>query len=558
MKSCPATWWPTPPVSWVAARLTDASRRLQSAAGVTPDAVTADAYLLRAVELLLLAGDVAGAHQLQDAVHRCADTLSRRYILGAILAAEGQIVEAAAEIRVVAEAARTGDPRLFARAASSLALLFTRLGRGDDAADWAARALAAVDDDLTCVLTARQAQGFGLAMSGRPGDAVATFDDLEPARPGPRTFFDAELLCTRGTLKVWSQDVAGAVADLTTVVQWSRAGTSLRGLDTVYAALAQAEYRSGAWTEAVQHAEVAISLAEDLEHVWYLPWMHAVAACLHGGRGRWALAADHVDAARRAASATPIPASMAYPLAAEAALAWARHDWDAVLRAWSALERSSCLPLLDGATLQLARLWQAEALVAVGRPGDARRVIAEVPNAVTDGWAAELHRLHGMIHVAEGRPREAEAVLAAGLDDPRVAATPLGDALLALSHGHLLQVDGRRRAATSSLRRAQATLAQLAAGAFLPTCDAELAACGVRAALATDENPFGLTVKEQVVAGLVAKGLSNREVAAEVYVSTKAIEYHLANIFAKVGITSRRQLAAALASGDFAGEAVPQ
>jgi DNA-binding NarL/FixJ family response regulator len=48
------------------------------------------------------------------------------------------------------------------------------------------------------------------------------------------------------------------------------------------------------------------------------------------------------------------------------------------------------------------------------------------------------------------------------------------------------------------------------------------------------------------VARLVAEGLSNREVAAELYLSTKAIEYHLSNIFAKVGITSRRQLRAAL------------
>ena len=45
---------------------------------------------------------------------------------------------------------------------------------------------------------------------------------------------------------------------------------------------------------------------------------------------------------------------------------------------------------------------------------------------------------------------------------------------------------------------------------------------------------------------LVAEGLSNREVAAELYLSTKAIEYHLSNIFAKVGISSRRQLRAAL------------
>jgi DNA-binding NarL/FixJ family response regulator len=41
---------------------------------------------------------------------------------------------------------------------------------------------------------------------------------------------------------------------------------------------------------------------------------------------------------------------------------------------------------------------------------------------------------------------------------------------------------------------------------------------------------------------LVAKGLTNPEVAEEFYVSRKAVEYHLSNIYGKLGITSRREL----------------
>jgi DNA-binding CsgD family transcriptional regulator len=50
-----------------------------------------------------------------------------------------------------------------------------------------------------------------------------------------------------------------------------------------------------------------------------------------------------------------------------------------------------------------------------------------------------------------------------------------------------------------------------------------------------------------VVARLVADGATNREVAAQLYLSVKGIEYHLGNIFAKLAITSRRQLRSALA-----------
>ena len=57
-----------------------------------------------------------------------------------------------------------------------------------------------------------------------------------------------------------------------------------------------------------------------------------------------------------------------------------------------------------------------------------------------------------------------------------------------------------------------------------------------------------LTAREQVVARLVAAGKTNREVAAELYVSVKTIEYHLSIIFTKLHIKSRRQLAAPAAS----------
>jgi len=50
------------------------------------------------------------------------------------------------------------------------------------------------------------------------------------------------------------------------------------------------------------------------------------------------------------------------------------------------------------------------------------------------------------------------------------------------------------------------------------------------------------------VARLVARGQSNREVAAELYVSVKAVEYHLGHVFDKIGIRSRRALPGRLAA----------
>ena len=67
--------------------------------------------------------------------------------------------------------------------------------------------------------------------------------------------------------------------------------------------------------------------------------------------------------------------------------------------------------------------------------------------------------------------------------------------------------------------------------------------CGIRAATQVAQVPrLALTGREHDVATLVAKGLTNREAAAELYVSEKAVEYHLGNVFAKLGVRSRRQL----------------
>ena len=73
--------------------------------------------------------------------------------------------------------------------------------------------------------------------------------------------------------------------------------------------------------------------------------------------------------------------------------------------------------------------------------------------------------------------------------------------------------------------------------------DADLAACGLRAiAAGSPDLRTVLSTQEDRVARLVAQGMTNQEVARELYVSPKTVEFHLSNVFTKLGITSRRQL----------------
>jgi len=92
------------------------------------------------------------------------------------------------------------------------------------------------------------------------------------------------------------------------------------------------------------------------------------------------------------------------------------------------------------------------------------------------------------------------------------------------------------------VRSARDVFGVLGARPFLCASEAELAGVGLRPKSGGDPALPGLTSQELRVAQLVASGLSNREAAAQLYLSPKTVEYHLAHAFTKLGVRSRYQL----------------
>ena len=115
-------------------------------------------------------------------------------------------------------------------------------------------------------------------------------------------------------------------------------------------------------------------------------------------------------------------------------------------------------------------------------------------------------------------------------------------ARLLLAHGRLLRRTGQRRLAVERLRQASALYHALRAEPFIARAEEELAACHLPGSPAKKQSVLTLTSRETEVAHLVGKGLSNPEIAAELFVSRKAVEYHLGNIYAKCGLHGRQQL----------------
>jgi DNA-binding CsgD family transcriptional regulator len=116
-----------------------------------------------------------------------------------------------------------------------------------------------------------------------------------------------------------------------------------------------------------------------------------------------------------------------------------------------------------------------------------------------------------------------------------------------LVYGEWLRRERRRREAREQLRTARDMFIFMGAQAFAERARIELTATGEQPRRrVTEASPDTLTAQEARIAQLVGGGASNAEVAAQLYLSPRTVEYHLHKIFRRLGVSSRTQLARAL------------
>jgi DNA-binding CsgD family transcriptional regulator len=147
--------------------------------------------------------------------------------------------------------------------------------------------------------------------------------------------------------------------------------------------------------------------------------------------------------------------------------------------------------------------------------------------------------LRGRLEGVAGHPATADAAFDEAWRLAREVTMPYRLAWLGLIDGQRLHAIGRRQEAIERLRATRELLVGLSARPYLERCDAELAALNVDRTADRADPAAELTRAELAVARLVVTGTTNREVASQLFVSIKTVEFHLRHVYQKLGIHSR-------------------
>jgi DNA-binding CsgD family transcriptional regulator len=520
---------------------------LEQAASLSPGPDDRERRLLDAARVHLDAADSSGATRV---LASCQVPSARRDALTGLLGVFTGSPNAEGRLLAAWQAHdRESEPDIGARAATSLANWMVISGRPDQALLWAERAVGATRADSALRAMAHTAQAYAFAADGRSPEGLAVLGFL-PVFGNEVAVSATDGLIMRGMLKLYVDDLPGATADLGVATARLRSGLPATYPGPCLSHLSDAHFRRGDWDAAFTHAQLATSLAEDSDRPLDLARAHARAAQVLAFRGEWPAAQIHVNAARAAAERFPLVLTMAAAAVAATSLASSRGDLLGVLAATEPVRATRLLHVGGRPGIFNWRAMEADALIGLGRLDEAETVLAEfaatIPQAGPASATLMLARCQGNLAVASGEWELAQVAFTRGNLIAADLQMPFECALLGLDDGRRLRAVNDRAAAVGQLETAHRLFSELGADPYVQVCAGELAALQVKAATESPAALLGLSRAELAVARLVATGLTNREVASQLYVSVKTVEYHLRNSYIKLDITSRRSLAALL------------
>ena len=372
------------------------------------------------------------------------------------------------------------------------------------------------------------------------GDPAAGVPLLERALAHAAVMDDGRSLMWAAGAAMHLGDDRRPLALLERAIAVSRARGALSLLPHALGMRAVQLMRSGRYADALVAADEALRLARDTGSENHAPLPQGVLAFVAALEGR------DEDCEREAGEALALALRRELALAAGVAasalmqLDLARGRWAEALRRIEEIMEGR-RGLGDPLMRILLAPSRVEAAVGAGAAGPSEAWI----DAYED-WAVHARVSWAMPVVAACRGLVADgdeagehferALEAAG------ATRPIDRAKIHLWYGEHLRRRRRRVEAREHLRAASETFEQIGARPWRERAERELRASG-ETLRKRDVSPLAeLTPRELQIGRLAAEGTTNREIAAQLFLSSKTIEYHLHNLFAKLGIASRAEL----------------
>ena len=527
-----------------------AASHLLVASRLSPDDQRRARHTLLQAECLARAGDLDDARRVIASV--CPELDGSRYLLVAaeVALSAGHLEEAAVWLESAWRSCDGQvDPDLPGLVACRLAEVASLSARPEEALEWGHVALTFPFGD------AGRPDRSGLVMlfaaldfAWRGREAASLAKSTIPGRPEDR-WDHVQWVGLRGAARLGQENFVNAQADLLSAYEEYRSLGIWSGVVAVSSQLAKSEYALGRWDDALAHAEAGLSVALESGLVTYQPLLASIAALVHTGRGEWSAAADRLAFADATADAVGAALLRATVDGAAAQLAAARGDAEAVLR------HTESLALVGTVAEGNLVDWQAlrvEALVTLGCLDEAESTLVQFERRATSAGrvASQVSaaRARARLCAARGDHEAAEAAYHRALELALKGVGGPGLALAELDYGAHLRRAGHRRQASAQLGSALGRWRAMGAAHFATRAARELASCGLRPSKRDGRARLHLTPTELATARLAAAGNTNRQIAAELVVSEKTVEFHLGSVFRKVGVSSRRQLAAALSA----------
>jgi DNA-binding CsgD family transcriptional regulator len=505
---------------------------------------------LLALYCLVVCGDIEGAEALARDVRQFAPSAARDALLGLLDFFTGRLVSARA---LLGEACDADDPRLTPPMKSGALLSLAAVHLFDaDLEEAVARCQQAVDASAAVPSAHDRSLGdlcFFLVLGARSeedvGQALSLLDHLPP-QPGSAAPEELDSFILRGTAMLAAGCPERAYPDLLHGVNCVRAGLSSSLVNQCLYYLTVAEYWLGLWDDAVVHGELAATAAQDAGRIWEAVLAHLYAALVPLERGDLGVAAAHIETGRILTSSVGNASADVTVTSFEAVLELARGNPGSALCALRSVCASGRAELFGRSGPLDWRLLEVESLLALGELEAATRRLNELEHSGARRSSPTLidqARLTALVAMARGDQDRAAQAFTDGWRYLAGHRLPFLQAELELAETKYFRITRQRSRALERLHSARSCLVNLGALPSLELCDEELTQWGATTQSAGLRRELMLTASELPVARLVAKGRTNKEAAAELYVSVKTVEHHLSNIYMKLGVRSRRELA---------------